>query len=91
MLLASKAVTLNLEDTVGRASLDLATLGLKGRFQISLSVLSCRSGFCFRRSIVVSAKMAGMARHALRPRGTELLGQLLGRIRLAVIVAPISR
>lgn len=33
MLLASKAVTLNLENTVGRASLDLATLGFRSAFR----------------------------------------------------------
>jgi hypothetical protein len=65
--------------TVGRASLDLATLGLKGRSLISLPVRLRRSGFYPRRSDTVSAKRPATRHDALRRRWTELLGQLLGR------------
>jgi len=64
---------------VGRASLDLATLGLKGRSLISLPVRLRCSGFYFRRSDAVSAKGPATRHNALRRRWTELLGQLLGR------------
>lgn len=63
----------------------------KGGFRISLSVLVCRSGFCFRRSDVVSAKRPEMRRDALRRRTTELLGQLLGRSCSTAPRIPITR
>lgn len=65
--------------------------GSKGRFRIALSVLSCRSGFCCRRSTGVSSKMAGTTRDAPRRRRTELLGQLLGGKWDMVAVIPITR
>ena len=64
---------------VGRASLDLATLGLKGRFLISLPVLIYRSGFYIRRSDTVSAKRPATRRDALRRRWTELFGSIVGQ------------
>jgi hypothetical protein len=91
VLLASKAVTLNLENTVGRASLDLATLGLKGRSRMSLRFQSCRSASYFPRSLAVSTKMAGTRPIGLRRRRTELLGQMLGRKWDMVAVIPITR
>jgi hypothetical protein len=71
-------------DQVGRASLDLATLGLKGRSQMSPSVFSCCSESRFLRSTMVDRGMAETASNALQRSRTELLGQELGRIRRTV-------
>jgi hypothetical protein len=78
-------------ELVGRASLDLATLGLKAPSAISPSVPSCRSRSCCCRSTMVSSKMAKTQPIALRRRRTESLGQMLGRIRCSVAVIPITR
>jgi hypothetical protein len=60
----------SIDDVPGRASLDLATLGSKGRSWISLSL---------RSSDMVRAKRPETRSSAPRRRWTELLGQLLGR------------
>jgi hypothetical protein len=76
---------------VGRASLDLATLGLKGRSRMSQPFEPCRSESYFPRSLAVSTKMAGTRPIGLRRRRTELLGQMLGRKWHMVAVIQITR
>ena len=67
------------------------SVGLKAPSRMSPSVLSRRSGSCFRRSPAVSSKRPETEFIAMRRRRTELLGQMLGRKWHMVAVIQITR
>ena len=84
---ADVPLVLNKEYVVGRASLDLATLGLKAPSAMSPRIRSGRKLAHLPRSRSVRRRASETSSIGLRRRRTELLG----RVRLAVNVDPLSR